>query len=152
MDGDKAPIKKKLKGVKESAWKKARRSMKQTQFDRSSKVWDEDGKMKLDFELMEWDRMTGFKVKVIKEGFGTVEPGILWYVGKDDVTMSPQKYLDWNSGGWEVGVCWSGTGRKEFVKLSEIHWCLGGSSGSWVAVWDGKNYKKKKRKAFFLKG
>ena len=47
------------------------------------------------FDLVRWDIMTGFKVKVIKQGFGTVEEGILWYVGKEDVTMSPQNYLNW---------------------------------------------------------
>ena len=68
--------------------------MKQAQFDRSSKIWDENGEKNLKFELVKWDRMTGFKVKVIKQGFGTVEEGILWYVGKEDVTMSPQNYLN----------------------------------------------------------
>ena len=64
--------------------------------------------------------------------------------------MSPQNYLDWNNGRWEMGVYWSGTGRTEFVKLSEIHWCLGGFGGSWVKVWDGKANKKRKQKAFWF--
>ena len=124
--------------------------MRQTQFDRSSEIWDEEGKKKLKFELTTRDRMTGFKVKVIKQGFETVEEGILWYVGKEDVTMSPKNYLDWKDGRLEMGVFWSSTGKTEFVKLSEIHWCLDGFGGSWVKVWDRKANKKRKQKAFWL--
>ena len=118
--------------------------MRQTQFDRSSEIWDEEGKKKLKFELVTWDKMTGFKVKVIKQGFETVEEGILWYVGKEDVTMSPQNYLNWKEGNIELGVFWSGTGRTEFVKLSEIHWCL---YKNHTIVWSKDATKKGKQKA-----
>ena len=46
-----------------------------------------------------------------------------------------------------MGVFWSGTGKTEFVKLSEIHWCLG---SSWVKVWSGNASKKGKQKAVWM--
>ena len=76
-----------------------------------------------------------------------MEEGILWYVGKEDVTMSPQNYLNWKEGNIETGVFWSGTGKTEFVKLSEIHWCLG---GGYVKVWSGNGSKKGKQKAVWM--
>ena len=64
--------------------------MKQAQFDRSSEIWDSKGEKELKFQVVTWDRMTGFKVRVIRHDFSTVEDGILWYVGGEDVTMSPK--------------------------------------------------------------